>query len=127
MSKSIEARVPYLDHQFVEFALGIPMEAKVRNRETKAVLKRAVRSLIPDNIIDRPKQGFSAPVSEWLRKELAAEVRASLLEGDMASRGYLNQPYVKYLLDAHHAGQADYAVHLWNLYNLEMWHRHWIS
>jgi asparagine synthase (glutamine-hydrolysing) len=127
MSTSIEARVPFLDDQFVEFAMGIPMHVKVHNCQTKAVLKRAARDLIPGNIINRSKQGFSAPASEWLRNELAQEVRTSLLDGDMIKRGYLNGKFLQHLLDSHQSGQADYGVQLWNLYNLEMWHRHWIS
>jgi asparagine synthase (glutamine-hydrolysing) len=127
MSTSIESRVPYLDHRLVEFAMGIPEQAKVRNHQTKAVLKRAVRGLIPDNIIDRSKQGFSAPASEWLRNELAAEARSSLLDGEMVKRGYFNSDFVKGLLDAHQSGPADHGVELWNLYNLELWHRHWIN
>jgi asparagine synthase (glutamine-hydrolysing) len=127
MSTSIESRVPYLDHRLVEFAMGIPEQVKVRNHQTKAVLKRAVRGLIPDNIIDRPKQGFSAPASEWLRNEMAAETRSSLLDGEMVKRGYFNRDFVKDLLDAHQAGPADHGVELWNLYNVEMWHRHWIN
>jgi asparagine synthase (glutamine-hydrolysing) len=127
MSTSIESRVPYLDHRFVEFAMSIPEQVKVRNHLTKAVLKRAVRGLIPDNIIDRPKQGFSAPASEWLRKELAAEARSCLLDGEMVKRGYFNREFVKGLLDTHQFGPADHGVELWNLYNLEMWHRHWIN
>jgi asparagine synthase (glutamine-hydrolysing) len=127
MSTSIESRVPYLDHRLVEFAMSIPEEVKVRNGQTKAVLKRAVRGLIPDEIIDRSKQGFSAPASEWLRNELAAEVRSCLLDGQMIKRGYLNRSFVKLLLDEHQSGPADHGVELWNLYNLEMWHRHWIN
>jgi asparagine synthase (glutamine-hydrolysing) len=127
MSTSIESRVPYLDHRLVEFALSIPEQVKVRNHQTKAVLKHAVRGLIPDNIIDRSKQGFSAPASEWLRKELAAEARSCLLNGEMVQRGYFNRGFVKDLLDAHQLGPADRGVELWNLYNLEMWHRHWIN
>lgn len=127
MSTSIESRVPYLDHRLVEFAMSIPEQVKVRNHQTKSVLKRAVRGLIPDNIIDRPKQGFSAPASEWLRKEMAAEARSCLLDGEMVKRGYFNRGFVKHLLEAHQAGPADYGVELWNLYNLEMWHRHWIN
>lgn len=107
--------------------MSIPEQVKVRNHQTKAVLKRAVCGLIPDNIIDRSKQGFSAPASEWLRKELAAEARSCLLDGEMVKRGYFNKGFVKDLLDAHQSGPADHGVELWNLYNLEMWHRHWIS
>jgi len=127
MSTSIESRVPYLDHRLVEFAMSIPEQVKVRNHQTKAVLKRAVRGLIPDNIVDRAKQGFSAPASEWLRNELAAEARSCLLDGEMVKRGYFNRTFVKALLDAHQSGPADHGIELWNLYNLEMWHRHWIN
>lgn len=127
MSTSIESRVPYLDHRLVEFAMGIPERVKIRNHQTKAVLKRAVRGLIPDEIIDRSKQGFSAPASEWLRNELAPEIRSCLLDGQMIKRGYLNRNFVKTLLDQHQSGPADHGVELWNLYNLEMWHRHWIN
>jgi asparagine synthase (glutamine-hydrolysing) len=127
MSTSIEARVPYLDHRLVEFAMSIPQAVKVRNNQTKAVLKRAVAGLIPSNIVSRPKQGFSAPVPEWLRNELAAEVRSTLLDGEMVKRGYFNQTYVKHLLDAHQFGRSNFGVELWNLYNVEMWHRHWVN
>jgi asparagine synthase (glutamine-hydrolysing) len=127
MSTSVEARVPYLDHRLVEFAMTIPQAVKVRNHQTKAVLKRAVAGIIPANIIRRPKQGFSAPASEWLCNEMAGEVRSTLLGGEMVSRGYFNRHFVQHLLDRHQSGPADFGVELWNLYNLEMWHRHWIN
>ncbi len=112
MSTSIEARVPYLDHKLVEFALSVPS---------------AVSGLVPDTIIDRPKQGFNAPITEWLRNEMACEVRRSLLEGELVKRGYLNGEFVKRLVQTHQAARANHATELWTLYNLEMWHRHWIN
>lgn len=127
MSNSIEARVPFLDHRLVEFAMGIPMEAKIRGMQTKALLKRALAGMVPENILQRPKQGFSAPVSEWFRNELAGEVRSALLGGEMVRRNYLNPAFVSHLIDEHQQHRADRSVELWNLYNLEMWHRHWIS
>src|SRR5207253_2665426 len=66
MGVSLEGRVPFLDHKFVEFAMGIPAEVKVRNGTLKYILKKAVRGVIPDELIDRPKQGFGVPVYEWL-------------------------------------------------------------
>jgi len=126
MSASIEARVPFLDHRLVEFTMSIPMEVKIRGRQTKALLKRAVTGLIPDNIIHRPKQGFAAPVAEWFRNELADEVKTALLEGQMVKEGYFNTAYVQELIGVHQRGLDNCAVKLWNLYNLEMWYRYWI-
>jgi asparagine synthase (glutamine-hydrolysing) len=74
MGTSLEARVPFLDHELVAFALGIPEQVKTRNGVLKATLKRAVRGLIPDAIIDRPKQGFGVPVHEWLQAGLPADL-----------------------------------------------------
>jgi asparagine synthase (glutamine-hydrolysing) len=70
MGASLEARVPFLDHKLVEFAMGIPEQVKSRSGVLKSVLKRAVRGVIPDAIIDRPKQGFGVPVREWLQSGL---------------------------------------------------------
>lgn len=127
MSVAVEARVPFLDHKLVEFALRIPQAIKIRGRRTKALIKQAAAGLIPERIIQRPKQGFAAPGSGWFRNELAKEVRATLLEGQMVKRGYLNRAFVTHLLDQHQACGYDRGVELWNLYNAEMWHRHWIS
>lgn len=74
MGASLEARVPFLDHELVAFAMGIPERAKTRNGVLKALLKRAVRGVIPDAIIDRPKQGFGVPVHEWLQAGLPADL-----------------------------------------------------
>lgn len=127
MSTSIEARVPFLDHELVEFAMSIPMKVKLRGGRTKALLKRAVTGILPDNIIHRPKQGFAAPVAEWFRNELAAEVETALMTGEVMRRGLLNASFVRQLLKEHQSGRLDRSTHLWNLYNLEMWHRQWIS
>jgi asparagine synthase (glutamine-hydrolysing) len=70
MAASVEARAPFLDHEFVALALGIAEAAKTRGGALKAILKRAVRGIVPDAMIDRPKQGFGVPVREWLTAEL---------------------------------------------------------
>jgi len=127
MSTSVEARVPFLDHKLVEFALAVPMEVKLNQGQPKWLLRRALRGLLPSNIIDRPKKGFAVPMEGWLRNELAGQVRLALLEGEVGRRGYLNLESVARLLDQHQSGRSNRAVQLWTLYCLEMWHRQWIS
>ncbi len=128
MSTSIEARVPFLDHKLVEFALSIPQEVKLRDGRTKALLKRAMRGILPDEILDRPKQGFSAPVAEWLRGgALGTAVREALLSGALRRRDWVDMKYVEHMLETHVARRADHSVHLWNLFNLELWYRRWID
>jgi asparagine synthase (glutamine-hydrolysing) len=78
MGASVEGRVPFLDHKFIEFVMSIPSEIKTRNRELKYILKKAVRGVIPDEIIDRKKQGFAVPVREWLDDELGVHMAREL-------------------------------------------------
>jgi asparagine synthase (glutamine-hydrolysing) len=80
MGVSLEGRVPFLDHKFVEFAMGIPERVKTNNGTLKHILKKAVRGLIPEELIDRPKQGFAVPVREWLFNGLHQKVRHELSE-----------------------------------------------
>jgi asparagine synthase (glutamine-hydrolysing) len=80
MGTSLEGRVPFLDHKFVEFAMGIPERVKTNNGTLKHILKKSVRGLVPDELIDRPKQGFAVPVREWLFDGLHARARAHLDE-----------------------------------------------
>ena len=83
MSTSVEARVPFLDHHLVEYSMNIPQASKIRGRNTKAILKLALKGIIPDEIINRPKMGFSAPVSDWLKGDLGFEVESSLLSSPL--------------------------------------------
>jgi asparagine synthase (glutamine-hydrolysing) len=78
MGVSLEARVPFLDHKFVELAMSIPSEMKLRGHTTKYLLKRAVRGVIPDEVIDRPKQPFNVPIMEWFFDRLGVRVRESI-------------------------------------------------
>lgn len=127
MSTSIEARVPFLDHKLVEYAMQIPQHVKLRGGVLKALLKKAVRNVIPDEIIARPKQGFGAPVAEWLRKDFGDEVRRSLMSGELARREIVNLARVEELFLQHRKRVLDRSVQLWNLYNLEMWYQRYLS
>jgi asparagine synthase (glutamine-hydrolysing) len=119
MATSVEARVPYLDHVFVGLAIGIPEQIKLRGGTTKYLFKRAVRGLIPDQIIDRPKQGFAVPINEWLRTRLGGVMRRKL--ADFVERtDYFDSPAVKAMIE-----KNDYLT--WYLLNFALWHELWIE
>jgi len=127
MANSVEARVPFLDRRLVEFALALPPELKVRNGQGKYLLKRAVAPLLPAEIVQRPKQGFSAPVSEWFRGALGERARRAIRESSLAERGLLDYEQVDRLWDAHRSGRGEWAFQLWNLYNVSVWHDLWVA
>jgi len=127
MANSVEARVPFLDADLVEFALALPPEMKVRNGTGKYLLKRAVSGLLPAEIVNRPKQGFSAPVSEWFRDELGERARREIRQSSLAERGLLDYEAIDDLWRAHRAGRGDWAFQLWNIYNVSAWHDYWIA
>jgi asparagine synthase (glutamine-hydrolysing) len=119
MATSVEARVPFLDHAFVGLAMSIPERYKVDGRTTKALFKQAVRGLIPDQIIDRPKQGFSVPVGEWLQTRLGSVMQRKLT--DFAARtDYFDPAAVQKMIAAN-----DYLT--WYLLNFALWHEMWIE
>lgn len=120
MGASIEGRVPFLDHQFVEYAMGIPASMKTAGGESKHILKRAVRGLIPDSIIDRPKQGFGAPVHEWFQQRLGTPMRASI-DRFVRETELLDAKSVNAVLDAGRGTEA------WYLYNLAAWWERYIA
>ncbi|MBM10294.1 MAG: asparagine synthase (glutamine-hydrolyzing) [Magnetovibrio sp.] len=127
MSTSVEGRVPFLDHALVEYTMGIPMTEKIRSGEKKHVLKSAVNGLIPKEIIERPKMGFSAPVADWLRDDFGAEAERKVLNSPLLNGGSLNKSYIKKLFTEHRVYGADHALQLWTLHNLTAWYDHWIA
>jgi asparagine synthase (glutamine-hydrolysing) len=99
MGVSLEVRVPFLDHKFVELALSIPARAKLGSGGTKYLLKKAVRGLLPDEIIDRGKQGFNVPLPEWFKGALGATTRSEL-QAFCADTSFLDINEVTKLLDS---------------------------
>jgi asparagine synthase (glutamine-hydrolysing) len=127
MRNSVEARVPFLDADLVEFALALPPEMKVRDGEGKYLLKKSVSGLLPAEILARPKQGFSAPVSEWFREELGERARREIRTSSLTERGLLDYDAIDDLWRAHRSGRGDWAFQLWNIYNVSAWHDYWIA
>ncbi|HKQ51340.1 MAG TPA: asparagine synthase (glutamine-hydrolyzing) [Pyrinomonadaceae bacterium] len=127
MAVSLEARVPLLDHKLIEFVTRVPASLKLRGSETKHVFKRAVRGLVPDEILDRPKQGFGLPIQRWINQELRGQIRDTLLDQRTRERGYFDQTYVARLFDEHDRGRRDQTGPLWTLFMLELWHRKFLE
>lgn len=119
MGVGLEARVPFLDHHVIELAMSIPSRMKLKNGNLKHILKKAVRGVIPDNIIDRKKQGFGVPVHEWLHGQLGGTIRKELNEFCQNS-GLLNAPMVNQIIDR--GGQS-----AWYLFNFALWWKRFIA
>ena len=127
MAHSIEAREPLLDHKLIEFVQTIPASLKLRGSVGKHILKSAVRGLIPDEIINRQKQGFGVPIRRWFNDELRELLYDTLTDRRTQQRGYFNQKVVEEILDEHRRGRRDNSTHLWGLLTLELWHRAFID
>ncbi len=122
MAHSIETRVPLLDHKVVEFAATIPPEMNLRGGITKNILKCAMRGILPDSIIDRPKRGFAVPLGYWFRGKLGAYVRDLLLGDSSRRRGFFNGRYIEKLVARHERGE-NLDLQLWTLISFELWSR----
>ncbi len=127
MAASLEARVPLLDHKLIEFVTKIPAELKLKGLETKYIFKRAMRGIVPESILNRPKQGFGVPINEWINLQLRDRIRETLLEKRTAERGYFETGYIKLLIDEHERGRRDHSHSLWMLWMLELWHRKYLD
>jgi len=127
MAHSLEVRSPLLDHVLMETAARIPARFKVRGRETKVILKDAVRPWLPDRLLDRPKWGFGVPIGHWFRGELRDLPAEILLDARSVDRGMFRPPYVRRLIDEHTRGTRDHADRLWALIQLELWQRMFVD
>lgn len=122
MAHSLEVRVPLLDHTLVEFAATIPPELHLKGSSGKRIFKKAMRGILPDPIIDRPKRGFAVPLSFWFRGELEGYARELLLSRRCSERNIINSRSVARLLDLHRRGRP-LDLQLWTLISFELWCR----
>jgi len=123
MAASLEARVPLLDHQLVEFAASLPQHLKVKGLTRKYLLRKVGQPLLPPEIIRRKKKGFPMPVSLWFRKEARSFLRDVLSPSALQRRGLFNPAFVEKLLSEHENGFADHGSLLWGLLSIELWQR----
>jgi asparagine synthase (glutamine-hydrolysing) len=121
MACSIESRVPFLDHTFVEFAARVPDKLKIAHGTGKYILKRAVEDLLPREIVYRKKMGFPTPLRQWLTGPAAEQQLANLEDPDGLLAAYLDGAQLRALLDRHRRGVEDATDRIWRLLNLQIW------
>lgn len=127
MAWSLEARVPLLDHELVEFLASVPPQWKLRGVTSKYLLRRAVRDLLPPDLLRKRKQGFSVPVGPWLRGPLYPAARDLLLDTPARERGWLRPESVERLLEEHRSGGAEHGHRLYAVLGLEIWAREYLD
>ena len=127
MATSVEARVPFLDHFLVEYAMGLPRSVKVEGVSGKQILKRALEEILPRDLLYERKRGFGAPVREWFRAGLGSWFDEHVMNSSMRRRELLDYGFVGRLLSEHRAMKKDWGFHLWALLNLSLWYERWID
>lgn len=123
MAASIESRVPFLDHEFVERVAAMPGATKLRGWQTKAVLRAAIEDVVPREILTRRKMGFPVPVGRWLRGPFRPLVNELVLGPRALERGLFDPGALRRLAESHRTGAAEHGDRLWLLINLELWQR----
>jgi len=127
MAVGLEARVPLLDHRLVEFALTIPSRYKISAGTTKSVLREAVRDLLPDRTMRKPKHGFEVPTDPWFRGELRDFAYDVLFDSKTRQRGFVRASEIERLWHDHQRGREVRSDHLWLLLNFELWARRYLD
>jgi asparagine synthase (glutamine-hydrolysing) len=122
MAASLELRPPFLDHRVVELAFSLPSNVKLRNGVTKWVVKEVARSVLPAEIVDRPKAGFRVPIATWLRGSMRDMAHDRLLASDSFVADVFDRKVIQELLEAHGSGLRNEDIRIWTLLCLEVWH-----
>jgi asparagine synthase (glutamine-hydrolysing) len=122
MAVALEARSPFLDHEFVELCAQIPFAQKLKGlNQKKHILKKSLESLLPKEVLYRPKMGFNVPIDQWFRSELREYSRERLLNGRLMQEKLFNRQYLERILDTHSKTAINLSPHIWALLTLELW------
>ena len=124
MAVSLEARVPYLDHQLVEWASALPASMKVRGGTGKYLLKQAAMDRLPASIVRRPKQGFEPPLAHWLRGGMGRRALDDINGSAVGQLGLWNGRTITQWFGAHQRGEDDYSLLLWGVWLFALWYDH---
>lgn len=115
MAHALEVRVPLLDHKLVEWIASLPPEMKLKGSEGKYIFKKSLENYLPNDILYRPKMGFSIPLNSWFKNELKNKVRETLLGETMMQSGLFNQDFLRKMVQQNESGLRDYSTAIWAL------------
>jgi asparagine synthase (glutamine-hydrolysing) len=128
MLNSLEVRAPFMDQILAEYVASLPVSYRVNNGKLKYLLKKAASEVLPDEILNRKKQGFSVPLKHWFRGELAGFVQETLESKQARERGIFNPQFVHNMLEAHKSNRAvDHSSSIWTMLCLELWFRQYMD
>lgn len=127
MANSLEVRCPFLDHELIEFAARIPSSMKVDATGGKVILKKAVKDLLPQEILRKRKTGFGIPISKWFRNDLLSLLHETFFDGKLEKRGLIKQKLLRKMVNEHVEGRRDWSNRLWAFLFLELWFREFID
>ncbi|MFZ5587075.1 MAG: asparagine synthase (glutamine-hydrolyzing) [Thermodesulfobacteriota bacterium] len=127
MEASLEARVPLLNNELIDFLFSLPTRMKIGRASPKRLMREALRPLLPRRIIDKPKKGFGPPSGQWLRGPLAEIMSDALAAERIKRQGFFQPQFVERLVSEHLAGRRDHGRVLWALLSLQLWHQNFIE
>jgi asparagine synthase (glutamine-hydrolysing) len=126
MFSSLETRAPLLDHEVLELAAKIPSSMKIKNSDTKYILKKSMKGILPDKILYRKKMGFGVPLIHWFKKDLTEYAREMLLSQEAQGRSLFNPRYIQTMIDNHQKKGRDLSARIWALLFFEHWCKIWL-
>ena len=126
MAVSLETRLPFLDHRLVDFAWRLPMSLKIRDGQSKWVLRQVLYQYVPREMIERPKQGFAVPMASWLRGPLRAWGEALLEKKRLEREGFFNAHIIRKKWEEHQSGRYDWQHWIWNVLVFQEWNARWV-
>jgi asparagine synthase (glutamine-hydrolysing) len=127
MAVGLEVREPLLDHKLVEYALALPGRYKYDGRTTKYILRKILYKYVPPELVNRPKHGFSVPLTDWMRSALKPLVLHALDPARIRRQGIFSPPYIKNAVGSFMAGDRISAKKMWNLLQFALWHQRWMG
>jgi asparagine synthase (glutamine-hydrolysing) len=127
MATSVEARVPFLDHHLVEYAMGIPTHLKIKGTSGKHILKQALEKVLPADLLYSQKRGFGAPIREWFRGPGGEMLGGLIMNSSIRQRDLFDYPFISQLIEEHRSNKRDWSFHLWALLNVSLWYERWFK